>query len=219
MMARTPPKLADLHPRLRERVGDLVIAHEQAFPERALCLIWGHRSTAEQTSAFTAGRSKIDPGSGRFSLHNYQPSLAADLWVYMEEGATGHAFFEGRPPKKLGLSLQLLKRGALRGFYIPMGKLAEMVGLEAGALWKTFRDGPHVQLAKEERIKALQSALNAKGFDCGFVDGDFGPMTKSAIRRAGISYGGPWSVSWRQRRLMPCSPALWSWLHEKDDTA
>tara|TARA_R110000824_G_scaffold131166_4_gene293103 strand:+ start:4363 stop:4998 length:636 start_codon:yes stop_codon:yes gene_type:complete len=211
--------MADLHPRLRERVSDLVIAHEQAFPERALCLIWGHRSTAEQTSAFRAGRSKIDPRSGRFSLHNYHPALAADLWVYIEESATDHTFFEGRPPKALGLRLQLLKRGALRGFYIPMAKLATMVGLEAGALWRTFRDGPHVQLKKQERIEALQCGLNEKGFECGLVDGDFGPKTKGALRLAGIASGGAWSVSWRQRRLMPCSPALWSWLHEKDDNA
>ena len=107
MMARTKPKLADLHPRLRERVADLVVEHERAFPERALCLIWAHRSTAEQASAFKAGRSKINPEAGRFSLHNYRPSLAADLWVYVEHSGSDQTFFEGRPPQSRSLALRL----------------------------------------------------------------------------------------------------------------
>ena len=129
------------------------------------------------------------------------------------------SFFEGRPPRELGLSLKLLNRGDLRQFYIPFGELAESVGLEAGALWRRFRDGPHVQLRKDDRIKALQSALNKTGFDCGLVDGDFGPKTKSALAQAGAASGLPWRVSWRQRRLMPCSPVFWAWLHKQEQTA
>ena len=218
-MARTEPKLSDLHPRLRERVLDLVRAHESAFPDRALCLIWGHRSTTEQIAAAQAGRSRIDPRRGRFGLHNYQPSLAADLWVYIEHEGTCETFFENRPARSLGLDLQLLKRGDFREFYLPLGKLAEMVGLEAGAMWRTLRDGPHVQLKKEDRIKALQSALNGRGFDCGEVDGKFGPKSRAAIEDAGHASGERWSVSRRQANLMPITPAHWRWLHEGIDLA
>ena len=214
-MARTQPKLSDLAPRLRALVGDLAIAHDRAFPERALCLIWAHRSVNEQRAAHRAGRSKIDPDAGRYSLHNYKPALAADLWVYLEPSGSSATFFEGRPPKALGLALKLLNRGDLRAYYMPLGRLAELVGLEAGALWRTFRDGPHVQLTKTDRIKALQEALAAKGFSAGAIDGDCGPKTKAAIKAAAKAAGISGRVSWRQSRLMPISPALWEWLHDQ----
>jgi hypothetical protein len=86
--------------------------------------------------------------------------LAADLWVYTE--AADDTFYENRPPKDLGLELQLLQKGSLKRWYIPMGHLAEMEGLEAGALWRTFRDGPHVQVPKRQRIVMLQRVLTDK---------------------------------------------------------
>ena len=210
LMARTLPKMSDLVPRLREKVEKLAELHEAAFPERALALIWGLRTAAEQRAAYKAGRSKLD-GVKRFSLHNY--GLAADLWVYTGDHDEDHAFFENRPPRDLGLKLQL-KRGALSMYYRPMGKLAEEAGLEAGAFWR-MGDGPHVQLNKHDRFCALQEALNNAGYHCGEVDGVIGKMTKKAIEAASGDSGKPWRVSWRASRLMPLRPELFRWLVEQ----
>ena len=176
-----------------------------------MCLIWAHRSTEEQQLAYKAGRSKID-GKRRFSLHNYLPSLAADVWVYTNADPDDRDLYENRPPKSEGLKLQLLQRGSFKRWYLPMGKLAAEVGLEAGALWRFFRDGPHVQVPREERMKFLQHALCAKGFDPGPIDGIIGGRTRAAIRLASSASN---ILGYQRRGLMPVTPQLWKWLHEE----
>ena len=208
---RTQPRFDDLHQWLRWRVNDLAVVHRTANPGTSMCLIWAHRSTEGQQLAYKAGRSKID-GIRRFSLHNYLPSLAADVWVYTNADPDDRDIYENRPPKSEGLRLQLLQRGSLKRWYIPMGKLAEEVGLESGALWRTFRDGPHVQVPKIERMKFLQHALATKGFDVGPIDGIIGRKTKAAIVEAERASG----INGRLRRgLMPVTPSLWRWLHQE----
>lgn len=203
---RTPPRLEDLVPWLRIRVNALAVAHRAANPGTALCLIWGHRTPEEQQRAYRARRSKIN-GKTKFSLHNFKPALAADLWVYTE--AVDEELYENRPPRDLGLQLQLLQKGSLKNWYIPMGRLAEMEGLEAGALWRTFRDGPHVQVPKRQRIVILQRALAYNGYDVGGVDGILGPKTRKAIAGAQMESG----IKARGGGPMPVHPALWEWLH------
>lgn len=90
-----------------------------------------------------------------------------------------------------------------------MGHLAEMEGLEAGALWRTFRDGPHVQVPKHQRHLILQDGLNAAGFCAGEPDGVIGPMTRAAISRASMESGLDGA---RNGRLMPVRPELWHWM-------
>ena len=209
---RTPPKLADLHEWLRWRVNELAVTHSTANPGTSMCLIWAHRTPAEQNTAYKAGRSKLD-GVKKCSLHNYLPSLAADLWIYSGADDEDDVLYEGRPPKSDGLSLELLQKGSLRRWYIPMGGLAKDVGLEAGALWVTFRDGPHVQVPKAERMKLVQDALNAKGFDVGPSDGIIGPRTRAAIKAAKEESG---LTKPFKSRLMPVSPSLWAWLHGEE---
>jgi len=184
--------------------------HRVASPDAALCLIWGHRTPAEQALAHKAGRSKLD-GVKKFSLHNYRPSLAADLWVYTGSNAESRVVYENRPGKNEALKLQLLQRGSLKQWYIPMGKMAEEAGLEAGALWRTFRDGPHVQVPKKDRMKLVQEALRSKGFDIGTTDGIIGPKTRDAIAMAKKERG---VADYHKSRLMPVSPGLWEWLHK-----
>lgn len=210
---RTPPRLEDLHPWLRWRVNQLAVSHRTANPDTSLCLIWAHRSTAEQQSAFKAGRSKLD-GVKKFSLHNYKPSMAADLWVYTNADDDDPVLYENRPKRSEGLSLQLLQKGSLRRWYIPLGNLAEDIDLEAGALWRFFRDGPHVQIPKKQRMMLVQDALNAKGFDAGLADGIIGPKSRSAIMAAQQESGilGAFSSS-----LMPVHPDLWAWLNKEDE--
>ena len=207
---RTKPELCDLHPWLRSRVESLSQVHNTVYPERALCLIWAHRTQKEQQAAYKSGRSRLD-GVKRFSLHNLSPSLAADLWVYTEtEGAEDCAFFEDRPPRGAGLSLQLLQRGSLKNYYYPMGRLAQDVGLEAGAFWIRLKDGPHVQVPKKQRSMLVQDALNGAGASL-VVDGDVGPATRSAIKSIADELG----VLTRRSSLLPISPALWARLHEE----
>ena len=209
---RTPPKLDDLHPWLRAKVEELAWMHNVAFPERALCLIWGHRSPEEQQAAFKAGRSRLD-GINRFSLHNLSPSLAADLWVYTEDdGPEDMTLTEGRPDKSLGMKLQLLQKGSLKNYYYPMAKLAEDVGLEAGAFWTRLKDGPHIQVPKTDRIILAQTALRDAGWNVD-VDGRLGPQTKSAISSAAKEHGVRASGS----SLFPMSPALWSCLNPEEE--
>ena len=209
---RTPPKLSDLHEWLRWRVNELAVTHSTANPGTAMCLIWGHRTPSEQNTAYKAGRSRLD-GVRKFSLHNYLPSLAADVWIYSGADDEDDVVYEGRPPKSDGLSLELLQKGSLRRWYIPMGGLAKDVGLEAGALWVTFRDGPHVQVPKAQRMMLVQDALNAKGFDVGPSDGIIGPRTKGAIQKAKEESG---LTKPFKSRLMPVSPSLWAWLHGEE---
>jgi len=207
-VARTPPKLADLHPRLSNAVVHLAEAHRDANPGTALCLIWGIRTPEEQQRAYAAGRSKID-GVKRHSLHAY--GLAADLWVYTN--ANDQRLYQNRPPRDAGLELQLLQRGSLRDWYIPLGRLAMTEGLEAGALWRGFRDGPHVQIGPRlERVKLMQALLSQAGFDVGPIDGIDGRRTDGALADAGQSGSCKWRVPWRQRRLMPCHPEVFRWL-------
>ena len=210
-MARTAPALADLYPRLATAVVHIAEAHRVANPGTALCLIWGIRTPAEQQSAYAAGRTRID-GVKRHSLHAY--GLAADLWVYTD--AFGDCrLYENRPPRDEGLRLELLQRGSLKRWYIPMARLAEDIdpAIEAGALWRTLKDGPHIQIGPlHERVRILQTLLESRGFDPGPVDGECGPLTRAAMERAGCSCGIPWDVSRRQRRLMPCHPDLFRWL-------
>ena len=106
---RTQPRFDDLHQWLRWRVNDLAVVHRTANPGTSMCLIWAHRSTEEQQLAYKAGRSKID-GIRRFSLHNYLPSLAADVWVYTNADPNDRDIYENRPPKSEGMKLQLLQR-------------------------------------------------------------------------------------------------------------
>ena len=202
--------MKDLVPWLRSRVNALAVSHRATNPGTSLCLIWAHRSTAEQAMAYRAKRSKIN-GTSKFSLHNYLPALAADLWVYTE--AQDVDLYENRPPKSHGLELQLLQRGSLKNWYIPMAHLAEMEGMEAGALWRTFRDGPHVQVPRRERTVLLQDALAVKGFDVGGIDGILGRNTRTAISRAQLASG----ISNNSRGLMPVHPDLWAWLHQEDE--
>ena len=207
---RTPPRLTDLVPDLAAAVRDLADHHEVAYPDRSLCLIWAHRTPEEQRIAYRAGHSRLD-GFSRFSLHNFCPAFAADLWVYTG-GPVGASLHVDRPASSAGFKLQLLDRGAFRDFYRPMGIFAEGQGLEWGGRWVALGDGPHVQLPHGHRVLIVQRALCAAGFDPGPADGIDGRKTASAVAAASAASGIPGTPSKRQRALMPLTPPLWAWL-------
>jgi hypothetical protein len=213
-MPRTNPRLNDIHPLLRSRVLAIAKDHRGHYPDRRLCLIWGHRTPAEQNKAYRKRRSRID-GVKRFGLHNYRPSLAADLWVYLyDDGGPDMDLHEDRPERDTYKRLCLLEPGDFGNYYRPMGLTAKDHELEWGGDWPSLRDGPHVQMNREDRIRALQAVLNACGFHAGGLDGIDGRKTRRAIKAAGRASGLKASVGWRQRRLMPIHPDTWAWLFE-----
>ena len=213
-MARTPPLLDDLHPWLRAKVVALSRLHQTAFPEKALALIWGHSSVSEQQAAYAAGRSRLD-GRSRYSLHNFLPSLAADLWVYLDAEDVDSVLEEGRLPRGTYDRLCLLQKGDFKTHYVPLAKLSKKIGLEPGAFWRTLKDGPHHQVPKFQRLLLSQVCLKNRGFYHGALDGIFGAKsTKALLDACDVAQldGLPTS---RQRRLMPMTPPLWKWLHDE----
>ena len=210
-MTRTPPLLEDLHPWLRKRIKTLAEHHQLAFPERALTLIWGHRSQKEQRAAYSAGRSKLD-GYNKLSLHNYYPALAADLWVYLDAPDTDGILSEGRLKRGTYERLCLLRRGDFKNYYLPLAKLSKKVGLEPGGLWRRFKDGPHHQVPKLYRYKLCQIALQKKGLYLGLIDGIIGPKTRAAIKAASIHAGLPYVA---RPKMLPVTAELWTWLNRE----
>lgn len=76
---------------------------------------------------------------------------------------------------------------------------ATSYALAVGLLAQRLAGGPGVQAAwprdlaalSRQQMKALQTALNQRGFDSGAVDGVMGPNTRSALRRYQRSIGSP----------------------------
>ena len=207
---RTPPAIGDLHPDLQSAVWEVAERHEAVYPERSLCLIWAHRTPEEQHEAWRSGRSGLD-GYVRYSLHNYCPAFAADLWVYTS-GCECAKLHINRPPRSEGHELQLLQRGSFANFYRPLGMIAERCGLEWGGRWRRLRDGPHVQLPKQRRVLLVQEALQAAGFQPGPLDGIDGRRTALAVAAASGVADINGIPTKRQRQLMPLTPPLWAWL-------
>lgn len=105
-----------------------------------------------------------------------------DAWVLLPAGARGPAFLVGVNYK------------AILG-YNPSSSYALAVGLLAQGV----AGGPGVQAAwprdlvplSRTQLTALQTALNAQGFESGTPDGVMGPATREALRRYQRSVGLP----------------------------
>ena len=215
---RPAPRLSDLHPELAQRLIQTAIQHERSHPNLSLAIIWTVRTVEQQQKAFRLGRTHISGADGRWGLHNYGRSgvpccPAVDVWIYMTR-APESLLYEYRPGDDhsklilLGPTKRVWKR------YKALGDLAVMAGLESGTHWPRLKDGPHIQLTRKDRIKALQMILNRVGEYALAVDGIDGAKTMDAVRSEGSRLSMPWRVSWRQRRTMPLPPDLWVKLHE-----
>ena len=102
-------------------------------------LINGTRSFAEQDALYAQGRTalgaKVTNARGGYSWHNF--GLAADMGVF-------------RDGKYLGSS----------PVYAELGKLARNIpGLEWGGDWTSFRDEPHLQMAKFASTAAARAVF------------------------------------------------------------
>lgn len=103
----------------------------------------GHRSTEKQQQYFHEGKSKID-GIRRKGKHNYSPSLAVDIYPYID----GRANWDNEHLSYLaglihGVSEMLLKQGEI-SHKIRWGGNWDMDG--AILLDQSFDDRPHFEL-------------------------------------------------------------------------
>ncbi len=109
------------------------------------------------------------------------PALA-DSTLLLPAGARGPAFLVGPNFRTL------LRYNNSTSYALAVGLLAQ--GLAGGPAVQTAwpRDQPPLS---RSQLLALQTALNARGFDSGTPDGTLGPATRSAIRRYQRSVGLP----------------------------
>jgi len=221
-MARTPPRLADAHPALARGIVELAERYAEAYPSRALSIIWVHRSPEEQNRAFEKGYSKVD-GKNSFSRHNFLPSLAADVWVYGVEEQPDGGLFEGRPGRDQGASL-ILRRGDL-GLnskevwreYEQMGEIAaQITGITKplfwGGHWARIKDGPHIEVHARDRVLELQRVLRDLGSSPGELDGLWGSNTRRAYEDVCEHFG---FTKKKVGGSFPCHPDVWKRMWEE----
>ena len=164
--------LSLMHPWLRARVAAALVAWESGAPAgETIALVESVRTIATQQKYFAAGRSKAD-GVTRYSMHQFAPSLAADVAVM-----------------RGGKYIQSASDPAWRRW----GSCARAQGLTWGGDWKGLVDCPHVEVPEVERVRLAQIAAGAA------ADGLWGPKTEAAIGgpfRAGKGWGRMTLAAW-----------------------
>jgi peptidoglycan L-alanyl-D-glutamate endopeptidase CwlK len=105
----------------------------------------GHRSVELQNKYFKEGKSKID-GINRKGKHNYEPSMAADIYLFIN----GKASWD-----KEGLSYVMGHINAVAELLYQQGQISHK--LRWGGNWdmdgeilldQSFDDRPHIELIK-----------------------------------------------------------------------
>lgn len=109
------------------------------------------------------------------------PALA-DAAIVLPAGARGPAFIVGPNFRAI------LRYNNSMSYALAVGVLAQQLGGGAGVQGTWPRD---VSALTREQMRALQTALNQRGFDSGVPDGMMGPATRAAIRRYQKSLGQP----------------------------
>lgn len=106
----------------------------------------------------------------------------ADAAILQPAGARGPAFLVGRNYRAI------LRYNNSTSYALTVGLLSQRIAGGPGvqAAWpRELRALSHAE------VKALQAALNQRGFDSGTPDGQVGPATRSALRRFQRSLGEP----------------------------
>ena len=147
-----------MHPWLAERVkAALADWRAGAVAGETIKLVESVRTLATQQSYYKQGRTRAD-GVDRFSLHQFNPALAADVAVI-------------RAGKYVA--------SAADTAWQRWGAAAKACGLDWGGDWVGLVDCPHVQASESERVKLVQAAVGAT------PDGAWGPATEAAITKHG----------------------------------
>lgn len=124
-----------------------------AHPGLDLHVDYTYRSPALQFDLYKKGREQ-DPatdqwilkdraarvtdkdGTIRVGKHNYYPSKAADIYIKRADGSqpTGYKILWGTNPEETTL-------------YVALAEIWKKHGVASGALWTSFKDWPHVEVA------------------------------------------------------------------------
>jgi lytic murein transglycosylase len=106
----------------------------------------------------------------------------ADASVLQPAGARGPAFLVGRNYRAI------LRYNNSVSYALTVGLLSQRIGGGPGVLGAWPRD---LRALSNAEVKALQAALNQRGFDSGTPDGQVGPATRNALRQFQRSLGQP----------------------------
>jgi|SRR6266850_2720825 len=121
-------RLSEVHPRLASLIRQLAGLHAAEFPDNALRVTQGLRTWAEQDELYAQGRTApgeiVTKAPAGHSQHNF--GLAIDIVPLDNHGVP---IWDN--------TLPVWKR---------LIALAQGLGLESGAIWKTLKDYPHLQL-------------------------------------------------------------------------
>lgn len=109
------------------------------------------------------------------------PALA-DAAIVLPAGARGPAFIVGPNFRAI------LRYNNSMSYALAVGVLAQQLGGGTGVQGTWPRD---LSALTREQMRALQTALNQRGFESGAPDGMMGPATRAAIRRYQKSLGLP----------------------------
>ncbi|MFO1338311.1 MAG: lytic murein transglycosylase [Burkholderiaceae bacterium] len=176
--------------------------------------IWGSMADVMASTASFLARSGWQPGQpwgtevrlpAGFDPARADPALRQSSAQWAAEGVTGMP--SGEPLPELPDAAILQPAGA-RGPAFLVGANFRAVlrynnstsyALTVSLLAQRLADGPGVQAAwprelqlpSRSQMLALQTALNARGFDSGTPDGLMGPATRDALRRYQRSLGLP----------------------------
>lgn len=128
---KSAERLADCHPALIA----LMDAAIESSPVD-MTILCGHRTEVEQTAAFNKGASKVEWPNSR---HNRVPALAVDVAPYID----GRLSWDWPHYYPMAKHIKSTWNG------LPF-EITDGWRLEWGGDWRSFKDGPHWQIVREE---------------------------------------------------------------------
>jgi hypothetical protein len=102
--------------------------------------------------------------------------------ILLPAGARGPAFLVGQNFRTI------LRYNNSTSYALAVGLLAQKLAGGPGVQTPWPRD---LQALSSSQVRALQTALNARGFDTGTPDGTMGPATRRGVRQYQLSVGLP----------------------------
>lgn len=134
------PRIARLHPKVRDEVRLLIEKAEARLPGVAIRIVQGLRTFAEQDALYAQGRTKPGPrvtnAKGGQSIHNYGTAIDFAL-LYDKDG---NGTYES-------LSWDTLKDFDKDGEsdWLEVVDIFEEAGWNWGGRWSSLKDNPHLE--------------------------------------------------------------------------